>query len=60
MLLLLLLLLLILQVQHVSVAYGVPRFVSVKLYVPEAEQGLPDWEVLDGNNIEQVKGHHTP
>ena len=40
-------------------AYGIPRFISVKLYVPEAEQGLPDWEVLDGNNMDQVKGYHT-
>lgn len=35
---------------------GVPRFVTLGLYVPKVNQELPDWPVLEGD-MEQVKGH---
>ena len=34
---------------------GIPRFVTLEVYVPKVNQNLPDWEVAEGEEMEQVK-----
>lgn len=44
------------QVQ--GVVCGVPRIISLALYVPEVYQGLPDWDITEELNEDQVKGQY--
>lgn len=42
------------QVRQARVASEVPRIVSLSVYVPEVNQELPDWDIMEGEE-EQVR-----
>ena len=39
-------------IQVKNAGSGVPRFLTLEVYVPEVDRELPDWEVMEGDEDE--------